>query len=89
MALVQADRIIQDPLDIFWGMGVWAWWRHSNFFIEVIVLLGLYISSLNILKVAENAAVASPIFIMLLLMLVSGIPILKKSADERYGNKPG
>lgn len=68
-------------------VGVWAYSRHPNFFGEMIIWWGLYISALNDLEGGEHAAVASPIFITLLLMFVSGIPLLEKSADEKHGHK--
>ncbi|CAN8075126.1 unnamed protein product [Agarophyton chilense] len=69
--------------------GVWKWSRHPNFFAEMLVWWGLFISATNDLDGAEYAAIASPIFITLLLLFVSGIPILEKSWAEKYGNKPG
>lgn len=75
--------------DRWTDVGVWAWSRHPNFFGEMLVWWGLYISALNDLTGAEHAAIAGPVFITLLLMFVSGIPILEKSADGRHGNKEG
>lgn len=68
-------------------IGVWAYSRHPNFFGEMIIWWGLYISALNDLDGGEHAAVAGPIFITLLLMFVSGIPLLEKSADGKHGHK--
>ncbi|PXF40846.1 hypothetical protein BWQ96_09436 [Gracilariopsis chorda] len=70
-------------------VGVWKWSRHPNFFAEMTVWWGLFLSSINDLRGAEFAAIASPIFITLLLLFVSGIPILEKSWDEKYGRKDG
>lgn len=68
-------------------VGVWSWSRHPNFFGEIIVWWGVFLSAINDLEGAEYAAVASPIFITLLLLFVSGIPLLEQSADERHGRK--
>lgn len=68
-------------------VGVWAWSRHPNFFGEICVWLGLYLSALNDLEGGEHAAVLSPIFITLLLMFVSGVPLLEQSADKRYAKR--
>lgn len=70
-------------------VGVWKWSRHPNFFAEMAVWWGLFLSAINDLKGAEFAAVVGPIFITLLLLFVSGIPILEKSWDEKYGRKEG
>lgn len=67
-------------------VGVWAWSRHPNFFGEMMLWWGIYLSALNDLDGGEHAAVVSPVFITLLLMFVSGIPLLEQSADSRYGN---
>lgn len=50
---------------------------------------GLFISAQGDFEGAEHAAVLGPIFITLLLLFVSGIPILEKSADMRHGHKEG
>lgn len=68
-------------------VGVWAYSRHPNFFGEILVWWGLYLSALNDLEGAEHAAVVGPIFITLLLMFVSGIPLLEQSADAKHGQK--
>lgn len=66
-------------------VGVWAYSRHPNFFGEMIVWWGLYLSAVNQLEGAEHAAVVGPIFITLLLMFVSGIPLLERGWDKKYG----
>lgn len=68
-------------------VGVWSYSRHPNYAGELMVWYGLYISSLSVLRGAEHAAVAGPIFITLLLLFVSGIPINEQSADEKHGMK--
>lgn len=69
--------------------GEWSWSRHPNYFGEIVVWWGLYISSINDLEGAEHAAVVGPIFITLLLLFVSGIPIQEKSYDKKYGKYDG
>lgn len=66
-------------------VGVWSWSRHPNFFGEMIIWWGLYLSAVNQFEGGEHAAIASPIFITLLLMFVSGVPILEQNMDKRYG----
>lgn len=69
--------------------GVWAYSRHPNFFGEMVVWWGLYVSGVNQLEGAEHAAVVGPIFITLLLMFVSGIPLLERGWDSKYGRNEG
>jgi len=68
-------------------VGVWRYSRHPNYFAEIALWWGLYLSAVNVLRGAEHAAVAGPIFITLLLMFVSGIPLLERTADEKHGRK--
>lgn len=69
-------------------VGLWYWSRHPNFFGELLVWYGLYLSAVNGMRGAEHAAVVSPVFITCLLLFVSGIPILERNADKRYAHLP-
>lgn len=70
-------------------VGVWSWSRHPNYFGEIIIWWGLYLASVRDFKGAEHAAVAGPVFITILLLFVSGVPMLEKSGDRKYGRKEG
>jgi len=66
--------------------GIWKYSRHPNYFGEISVWLGIYIASFSALTVVQKLiGLISPVFITLLLLFVSGVPILEKSADERWG----
>ncbi len=66
--------------------GVWSKSRHPNYLGEMLVWIGLYIYGLTVFEGKEwLIGLASPLFIMTLLLFVSGIPLLEKSADERWG----
>lgn len=67
--------------------GIWRYSRHPNYFGEILVWIGVYlfvVSSLTPLQALIG--LVSPLFIMCLLLFVSGIPILEKSADKRWGD---
>lgn len=66
--------------------GLWAISRHPNYFGEILLWFGLYISASSVFRGWEFASVLSPIFIYLLITKVSGIPLLEKSADKKWGN---
>lgn len=67
--------------------GIWKYSRHPNYFGEILVWVGVYIYAVQVLSVpAALVAVVSPLFISLLLLFVSGIPLLEKSADKRWGS---
>lgn len=66
--------------------GLWRKSRHPNYLGEMSVWSGLYIFALSSMTGWELALGAiSPLYIILLLSFGSGIPILEKGADERWG----
>ncbi len=70
--------------------GIWSYSRHPNYFGEIMVWVGVYLCVLPSLRGVEILiALASPVLIASLLIFVSGVPILEKSADKRWGNNPG
>lgn len=72
----------------FIAHGLWRYSRHPNYFGEILVWWGLFLYAVPVLEGAAFAVVAGPIFITLLLLFVSGIPPLERSADEKYGADP-
>jgi len=52
----------------------------------MLVWWGLFLYVVPVLHGAAFALVVGPVFITLLLLFVSGIPLLEKSADEKYGS---
>ena len=74
--------------DRFVESGLWRYSRHPNYFAEMLVWWGLFLYTVPVLHGAAFAVVAGPVFITLLLLFVSGIPPLERSAEEKYGNDP-
>lgn len=72
----------------FLASGLWKYSRHPNYFGEMLVWWGLFVFAVPFLHGAAFAVVAGPVFITLLLLFVSGIPLLERSADARYGDDP-
>jgi steroid 5-alpha reductase family enzyme len=69
--------------------GVWRYSRHPNYFGEILVWVGVYLYALPDLSMsARFVSIISPLFITVLLRYVSGIPILEKGADLRWGDIP-
>jgi len=68
--------------------GLWRYSRHPNYFGEILVWWGLFVYTVPALDGAAFAVVAGPLFITLLLLFVTGIPLLERSADEKYGDDP-
>ena len=68
-------------------VGLWAWSRHPNYFGEIVLWVGMAIVAVPVLQGWQWATLISPVFVAFLLMKVSGIPLLEKKADERWGGQ--
>lgn len=68
--------------------GLWKYSRHPNYFGEMLVWWGIWLTALPRLSGWRHMAVVGPLFITLLLLFFSGIPILEKKAKEKYGHDP-
>ena len=69
--------------------GVWSWSRHPNYFGEILTWVGVYLFVVQSLPLSSAlVAILSPLYIAGLLLFVSGIPILEKGADKRWGAEP-
>ena len=67
-------------------VGLWRKTRHPNYLGEMSVWTGIYIFVVPSLSGWQMAVAAvSPLYIIGLLSFVSGIPLLEKSADKRWG----
>lgn len=67
--------------------GLWRYSRHPNYFGEITVWIGIYLYAVASLSLPYAlVGLISPVFITVLLVRVSGIPILERSADKRWGN---
>lgn len=83
-----AFKAIPENKDTFIRSGLWSWSRHPNYFGEIVLWIGVTIMALPILRGWQWVTLISPIFIILLLTKLSGIPLLEKRADEKWGGQP-
>jgi steroid 5-alpha reductase family enzyme len=67
--------------------GVWSVSRHPNYLGEILLWIGVFIVAIPVLSGWQWIAVLSPLFVILLLTRVSGIPLLEKKADARWGGQ--
>lgn len=68
--------------------GVWRMSRHPNYLGEMMVWSGLYLFVLPSLSgTALYAGLISPLYIIALLLFVSGVPLLEKYADKKWGSQ--
>lgn len=65
--------------------GLWSWSRHPNYVGEITLWVGVFICAIPQLVGWQWVAVISPLFIILLLTRVSGVPLLEASADKQWG----
>jgi len=68
--------------------GLWRYSRHPNYFGEMLVWWGLFVYAVPFLHGVAFAVVIGPVFITVLLLFVSGIPLLERSAEAKYGDDP-
>ncbi len=71
----------------FIDTGLWAWSRHPNYFGEIVLWTGMAIIAIPVLEGWQWATLISPVFVAFLLTKVSGVPMLEKAADERWGGQ--
>jgi len=67
------------------NVGLWSYTRHPNYFGEMFLWWGVFVASAPVLSGAEWLVILGTIFLTLLLLFVSGIPLLEASADKRFG----
>lgn len=65
--------------------GLWSRSRHPNYFGEIMLWIGIAIIALPVLQGWQWVAMISPLFVTLLLTRVSGVPLLEKKADKKWG----
>jgi steroid 5-alpha reductase family enzyme len=86
----QKSRFKANPAneDRFINTGLWAWSRHPNYFGEIVLWIGVAIVTIPILQGWQWVTMVSPLFIILQLTRISGIPMLEARADEKWGGQP-
>jgi len=71
----------------FIGEGLWAWSRHPNYFGEIVLWIGVAIIAVPVLSSWQYLTLLSPVFVIVLLTRVSGVPALEARADRRWGGQ--
>jgi steroid 5-alpha reductase family enzyme len=86
----QKSRFKADPDNEgkFIQSGLWSWSRHPNYFGEIVLWVGVMIIALPVLEGWQWVSLISPIFITILLTRISGVPLLEKRADNKWGGQP-
>jgi steroid 5-alpha reductase family enzyme len=78
---------IPDNQGKFIQTGLWSRSRHPNYFGEIMLWIGITVIALPVLQGWQWVALISPIFVTLLITRVSGVPLLEKKADKKWGGQ--
>jgi steroid 5-alpha reductase family enzyme len=78
----------KDKSTAFITTGLWAWSRHPNYFGEIVLWIGIAVMAAPTFSGWQWVALVSPVFVVVLLTKGSGVPLLEKRADEKWGGQP-
>ena len=70
----------------FINEGLWSRSRHPNYFGEIVLWVGIAMIAIPTLSGWQWISLTSPLFIFALLRFISGVPMLEKRADEKWGD---
>ena len=89
VADLQKSRFKADPANEgrFINTGLWSKSRHPNYFGEIVLWIGVALIALPTFQGWQWIAIISPLFVTLLLTRVSGVPMLEKKADGKWGGQ--
>lgn len=90
VADMQKSRFRAKPenADIWINEGLWYYAQHPNYFGEILMWWGIFLSCSQSLRGIEYASVISPLFVTFLLTQVSGIPMLREASLKKWGHLP-
>lgn len=66
--------------------GLWGMVQHPNYLGEMLCWIGVFTVVAPVLQGWHWIAVVSPLWIIILLAFISGIPLLQKKSAEKYGH---
>ncbi|HQZ00740.1 MAG TPA: DUF1295 domain-containing protein [Propionicimonas sp.] len=86
----QKSRFRADPAHrgSFISTGLWSRSRHPNYFGEILLWTGVAVIALPVFQGWQWVGMLSPVFVAALITRVSGIPLLEKKADAKWGGQP-
>ncbi|MGM0385622.1 MAG: DUF1295 domain-containing protein [Actinomycetota bacterium] len=89
VADAQKSRFKADPANEgrFINSGLWSKSRHPNYFGEIVLWSGVALIALPTFQGWQWVAIISPLFVALLITRVSGVPLLEKKADSKWGGQ--
>lgn len=84
----QKSRFKSDPTNkgLFTNVGVWSVIQYPNYSGEILCWSGIFLSVSCYLIGIEWLTIISPLWMAMLLIFVSGIPLIENSQLKRYGH---
>lgn len=85
----QKSKFKADPSNQgkFISTGLWSRSRHPNYFGEIVLWIGVAIAAFPALSGWQYATLISPVFVVVLLTRISGVPMLERKAEAKWGGK--
>ena len=71
----------------FMASGIWSRIRHPNYSGEILMWAGVFLLSVTALSGWQWIAIASPVWVFVLLRYISGVPLLEQKAAKKYGSQ--
>lgn len=84
----QAFRRNPDNALKFITTGLWAWSRHPNYFGEILLWTGIAVIAVPALAGWQYLTLLSPVFVLFLMTRVSGVDMLERQGQKRWGREP-
>jgi len=72
----------------FINEGLWSFSRHPNYYGEITLWLGIAFIAFPVLQGWQLLTLISPIFVYILLSRISGVTMLERRADKKWGDDP-
>lgn len=72
----------------FISTGLYSRIRHPNYLGEILIWTGIFLYVLPVFSGWSWIAIISPIWLIILLVFISGIPLIDANAKIKYGNNP-
>lgn len=72
----------------FINEGLWSWSQHPNYFGEITLWTGIALMAVEVLQGGQWLTLLSPVFVIFLLMRISGVPLLQQRGDAKWGHDP-
>ena len=81
-------RSKKENRDKFINEGLWSLSRHPNYYGEITLWFGIAFIAFPVLQGWQLLTLISPIFVYILLTRISGITMLERKADKKWGDDP-